>query len=162
MTSTFVSLCPASFCTPRPNWPVTPSISWLPTFSFQSPMVKRTSEVLGHLYYPYSELFFGLIAHLHLTYFSSRILSCSLLWNIFLCCLILSNFVCLLSHSRPHCSSSCFWCLPSGRWVWSKRLVPASWWEGFMPAQWWMELGLIPLALSRGVFIGVCVSSGGL
>ena len=38
-----VSLCPASFCTPRPNFPVTPGISWLPTFAFQSPMMKRTS-----------------------------------------------------------------------------------------------------------------------
>ena len=39
----FVSLCPASFCTPRPNLPVTPGISWLPTFAFQSPIMKRTS-----------------------------------------------------------------------------------------------------------------------
>ena len=38
-----VSLCPASFCTPRPNLPVTPGISWLPTFAFQSPIMKRTS-----------------------------------------------------------------------------------------------------------------------
>ena len=38
-----ISLCPASFCTPRPNLPVTPRISWLPTFAFQSPMMKRTS-----------------------------------------------------------------------------------------------------------------------
>ena len=30
------SLCPASFCTPRPNLPVTPGISLLPTFAFQS------------------------------------------------------------------------------------------------------------------------------
>ena len=48
MTSGFswqnsVSLCPASFCTPRPNLPVTPGISSLPTFAFQSPMMKRTS-----------------------------------------------------------------------------------------------------------------------
>ena len=35
--------CPASFCTPRPNLPVTPGVSWLPTFAFQSPIVKRTS-----------------------------------------------------------------------------------------------------------------------
>ena len=34
-----VSLCPASFCTPRPNLPVTPSISWLPTFAFQTLMI---------------------------------------------------------------------------------------------------------------------------
>ena len=30
------SLCPASFCTPRPNLPVVPGIPWLPTFAFQS------------------------------------------------------------------------------------------------------------------------------
>ena len=40
---TSVSLCPASFCTPRPNLSVTPGISWLPSFAFQSPMMKRTS-----------------------------------------------------------------------------------------------------------------------
>ena len=28
---------------PRPNLPVTPGISWLPTFAFQSPIMKRTS-----------------------------------------------------------------------------------------------------------------------
>ena len=38
-----VRLCPASFCTPRPNLPVTSGISWLPIFAFQSPMMKRTS-----------------------------------------------------------------------------------------------------------------------
>ena len=38
-----VSLCPTSFCTPKPNLPVTAGISWLPTFAFQSPMMKRTS-----------------------------------------------------------------------------------------------------------------------
>ena len=37
-----LSLFPASLCTPRPNLPVTPGISWLPTFAFQSPMMKRT------------------------------------------------------------------------------------------------------------------------
>ena len=38
-----ISLCPASFCIPRPNLPVTPGVSWLPTFAFQSPIMKRTS-----------------------------------------------------------------------------------------------------------------------
>ena len=37
-----VSCYPASLCTPRPNLPITPGISWLPTFAFQSPMIKRT------------------------------------------------------------------------------------------------------------------------
>ena len=41
MTSAFswqhsISLCPASFYTPKPNLPFTPGISWLPTFAFQS------------------------------------------------------------------------------------------------------------------------------
>ena len=39
MTSAFswqnsISLCPASFRIPRPNLPVTPGVSWLPTFAF--------------------------------------------------------------------------------------------------------------------------------
>ena len=38
-----VSLCPASFCTARPNLTVTPGISLFPTFAFQSPIMKRTS-----------------------------------------------------------------------------------------------------------------------
>ena len=38
-----VSLCPASSCTPRPNLLVTPGISSVPTFAFQSPRIKRTS-----------------------------------------------------------------------------------------------------------------------
>ena len=37
-----VNLCPASFCTPRPNLSVIPAIFWLPTSAFQSPMMKRT------------------------------------------------------------------------------------------------------------------------
>ena len=48
MTSVFswknsISLCPASFSSPRPNLPAIPNISWLPTFAFQSPVMKRTS-----------------------------------------------------------------------------------------------------------------------
>ena len=44
MTSAFsrqnsISLCPASFCTPRPNLPVTPGIFWLPIFALQSPIM---------------------------------------------------------------------------------------------------------------------------
>ena len=37
-----ISFCPASFCTPRSNLPVTPGVSWLHTFAFQSPIMKRT------------------------------------------------------------------------------------------------------------------------
>ena len=48
MTSAFswqnsISLCPASFYTPRPNLPITPGVSLLPTFAFQSPVIKRIS-----------------------------------------------------------------------------------------------------------------------
>ena len=48
MTSAFswqnsISLCPASFGTPRENLPVTPGDFQLPTFAFQSPIMKRTS-----------------------------------------------------------------------------------------------------------------------
>ena len=46
MTSVFLGrtlFCPASFCTPRPNLPVTPGGSSLPTFAFQYPVTKRTS-----------------------------------------------------------------------------------------------------------------------
>ena len=47
MTSAFswqnpISLYPASFCSPRPNLPVTPGISWLSTFAFQFPIMKMT------------------------------------------------------------------------------------------------------------------------
>ena len=35
-----ISLCPASFCTIRPNLPVTPGISWLTTSAFQSPIMR--------------------------------------------------------------------------------------------------------------------------
>ena len=38
-----VSLCPASFCTPRPNSPVNPGITWVPTFALESPVMKRIS-----------------------------------------------------------------------------------------------------------------------
>ena len=35
--------CPASFCTPRPNLPVTSGVYLLPTFAFQSTVMKKTS-----------------------------------------------------------------------------------------------------------------------
>ena len=36
-----VSLCTASFCISRPNLPVTPCISWLPTFAFSIPYKEK-------------------------------------------------------------------------------------------------------------------------
>ena len=48
MTSAFscqnsVSLCPASFCIPKPNLPFTPGISCLPAFAFLSSVMIKTS-----------------------------------------------------------------------------------------------------------------------
>ena len=48
MTSAFswqnpVNFCPAYFYTPRPKIPITPGIFSLPTFAFQSPIMKGTS-----------------------------------------------------------------------------------------------------------------------
>ena len=40
-----ISLCPASFCIPRPNLPVTPGFSWLPTFAFQSPIILKSRDI---------------------------------------------------------------------------------------------------------------------
>ena len=37
---TLLAVWPA--CTPRPNLPITSGIFWLPTFAFQSPIMKRT------------------------------------------------------------------------------------------------------------------------
>ena len=46
MTSVFswqnsVSLCPASFCTPRPKLPVTPGVSCLPIFCIPVPYIEK-------------------------------------------------------------------------------------------------------------------------
>ena len=38
-------LCPDSFCIPKPNLSVTPGISWLASFAFQSPTMKKTSSL---------------------------------------------------------------------------------------------------------------------
>ena len=52
MTSEFswqnsVSFFPASFCSPRPNLPVTLGISGFPTFAFLSAMRKRAFFFVG-------------------------------------------------------------------------------------------------------------------
>ena len=51
MTSAFfwqnsIRLCLVSFHIPRPNLPVTPGVSRLPTFVFQSPIMESTLWVL--------------------------------------------------------------------------------------------------------------------
>ena len=58
MTSAFskqnsISLCPASFCIPRPNLPVPPGVSWLPTFAFQSSSVQFSHSVVSDSLWPH-------------------------------------------------------------------------------------------------------------
>ena len=59
-----ILLCPASFCTPRPNLPVTPGVSWLPTFAFQSPIMKRTSDLVSITSHIHNWVMFLLCLHL--------------------------------------------------------------------------------------------------
>ena len=126
MTSVFswqnsISLCPASFRIPRPNLPVTPGVSWLPTFAFQSPVTKRTSFLGVSLK--------GLVG-LHRTV-QIQLLQCywlghrlGLLWY---------WMVCLRNEQRPFC---CFWdcnqLLHSGLFFDSDGYSISS--EGFLPA----------------------------
>ena len=95
MTSTFswknsVSLCPVSFYTLRPNLPVTPGISWLTTFAFQSPVMKRTS-------------FFGVSLESF-----QRTIQLHLLWHQ---CFgnILGLLWCWMVSLKTNRSSCCFW-----------------------------------------------------
>ena len=79
MTSAFswqnsISLCPASFWTPRANLPVTPGVSWLPTLGFQFPIMKRTSflGVGSKRSYPYDHgQFKAGCLHIFFSFFSS-------------------------------------------------------------------------------------------
>ena len=99
MTSAFcwqnsISLCPASFCTPQPNLPVTLGISWLPTFAFQSPIMKRTS-FLGVSSRRSCKLLF---TALDVTSITGHIHN----WVLFLLCVSVSSFFLkLLLHWSP-------------------------------------------------------------
>lgn len=82
--------------------------------------------------------------------FSSRVISWSFIWNIFLCCHILFTFLWLQS---LFCRLlGCIDFLPSKSALWwmrlFKRLVQASWWEWLKPARWWIEGDLV-LLMSR-------------
>ena len=75
------------------------------------------SEVLDHLHYHYSEFFFWKVAYLHFHFNCfSGVLSCSFIWYLALCLFIVSIFLWMwfLFHRLQDCSSSCFFCLPSG------------------------------------------------
>ena len=90
---TSVSLCPALFCTSRPNVPVIPGIPWLPTFVFQSPVMQRTSflvlvlEGLQVFIEPFNFNFFGISG-----------------WS--MTCITWYWLVCLANEQRSFC---CFW-----------------------------------------------------
>ena len=115
MTSAFswqnsVSLCPISFCTLKPNLPVTPGFSWLPTFAFQSPMMKRTS------YFSVSSrrscncfqfTFFQVCSLVGITPIGSRVGHFwAILWCVTLLLLLLSRFshvrLCATSQTAAH------------------------------------------------------------
>ena len=91
---------------------------------------------------------------------SSRFLSYSFFWTIFLCLLILPNFLCLWSpfHRLKFVVplASGFHCLVS-------EVVRDSYagffWDGLVPTHWWMELDLVPLVgrvMSKSVSRGGC------
>ena len=95
----------------------------------------------------------------------SGFLSCSFVWYIVLCCLILSNFLCLWSLFCRlwDCSSSYFWCLPPSWWGCSRGLcwLPSE--KDWCLPIWWMELCLVPLlALSKTFCVEVAVGLGRL
>ena len=99
MTSVFswqdsVRLCPASFCTPRSNFPVTSGNFWLTTFAFQSPIMKRT---------PFGVLVLGGHIGLHRTV-QLQLLQHCWLWHRL--GLLWYWMVCLGNKQRSFC---CFW-----------------------------------------------------
>ena len=75
------SLCPASVCTPRPNLPVTPGISWIPTFAFQFPMMKWTSYPLGVVAIKIFFFFFVLISYKERLIWSLKLSHPYLFWS---------------------------------------------------------------------------------
>ena len=91
----------------------------------------------------------------------SEFFPCSFVCNIFLCSLVLSNFLhfCPSFHRLQDHSFPWFWYLPPCKWGWSKILAQASLWEVLVAAHQWVKLDPVPLvdrALSRGVFSGSC------
>ena len=99
-----LSLCPASFCTPRMNLPVTPGISWLPTFALWSPIMKRTSLVFLFVgWFVFMVLALESVIGLH------RAIQLQLLWHQWLGYrfgLLWYWMVCLGNKGRSLC---CFW-----------------------------------------------------
>ena len=89
-----IRLYPTSFCTPRPNLPVTPGVSWLLTFAFQSPIMKRTSFLVLVLKDPVGLLRTIQLQLLQCYWLGHRL---GLLWD---------WMVCLGNEQRSFC---CFW-----------------------------------------------------
>ena len=76
-----------------------------------------------------------------------EILTCSFVWNIFLCWLILFNTLCLCSLflKLQHCNSS--FCLEYAPWWMTLVQGDCAGFlvEELVPAHWWVELDLVPL-----------------
>ena len=119
-----VSLCPALFCTPRPNLPVTPGISWIPTFAFQSPVMKGTSFlvlVLEGLVGLHGTIQIQLLQHSLspvLLFLCWLVTVCFVLWVWLLAKLL--NFNIFISNQML------VWYHSLG-WVWHFRLLPFNW-----------------------------------
>ena len=83
-------------------------------------------------------------------------LSCSFVWNISLCHLILSNFLCLWSPFwwLKGCSSSSFWCLLPGGWGCFRGLCKLSVGRDWIlpPGGWICVLSLWWVEMCHGVY----------
>ena len=127
------SLCPTSFCTPRPNLPVTIRISWFPAFAFQYPMLKRTS-FFGVSFRKSSRYF---IESFNFSFFSISgwdidLDYCNIEWFILE---MNRNYSVIFETASKYCISDCFvdydgysisskWFLPTVVHKWSSELNP--------------------------------------
>ena len=118
-----VSLCSPSCCTPRPTLPVTPGISLLPTFAFQS------SRWKGHLFLFLLLVLVGLVG-LHRTNSQLQLLQhyCSghrlvLLWYWMVCLGNVQRPFCHFENALKFCILDCFMYYV-GYSISSKRFLP--------------------------------------
>ena len=82
-----ISLCPASFCTPRPKLPVTPGVSWLPTSVYSTPHYLHTISISPRQ--PLNYFWSLLICLLWIFSYKLNHTICALLWLISLCIMFL-------------------------------------------------------------------------
>ena len=147
MTSAFswqnsVSLCPSSFCTPRPNLLVTPGISWLATFALQSPMMKRANVYNFNMLNSYNLINILIINSIlshsnndfwncHWTSFLQiRVLQTS--WLCGMCCIVFCSNWLIFAAMDPEKA-------PLEKWATTSKKCPAKHisWCLFSGALWW-------------------------